>query len=105
MPWLDFGAHLAPFELPLGPLGSLCAWGSLGDPLGVPRGSLGAPWGAQGDFLRFVEKSDAQFRANVSICMRLRIKNASRNSSPDPPKVAQGPPFPTPLLAPGARMT
>ena len=47
-PWLDLGAHLVPFELPLGALGapwgpSGVPWGSLGGPLGVPGGPLGCP--------------------------------------------------------------
>ena len=54
-PWLDFGAHLALFGLPLGFLGSLWGplgvpWGSLGGPLGVPSG----PWGSLGVFWGFL---------------------------------------------------
>ena len=46
MPWLDFGAHLAPFDLPFGPLrGSM---GSLWGPSGLPRGSLGGALGCLG---------------------------------------------------------
>ena len=57
--------------------------GSLGGPLGVPRGSLvgplGVPWGAlgcTGRFSQICRKLDAQFRANVSICTRLRIDSS-----------------------------
>ena len=59
-----------------------------------------------------MQNMDAQFRANVSICMRLRIKHClaefirgNPRQPADPPKVAQRPPFPTTLLALGARMT
>ena len=40
-PWVDVGAHLAPFGLPLGP--------------------LVVSWGAQGDFLGFVKNWTSEF--------------------------------------------
>ena len=87
MSWLDFGAHLAPFDLPLGPLGPPWApfevhggyMGSLWGPMGLPLGSLGVPWGAlgcPGQFSQICRNLEAQFRANVSICTRLRIESS-----------------------------
>ena len=94
--WRAFGLNLGPtcsFGLPLGPLGA--PW----DPLGVPWGSLGdpwkspgVPWGALGcprRFSQICQKLDAQFRANVSICTRLRIES-SLPSFARPAHVARG---------------
>ena len=53
--WLECGAHLPPFWLPLDPLGAL----------GCPK-----------RFSQICRKLDAQFRANVSICTRLRIESS-----------------------------
>ena len=69
-PWLDFGAHLAPFGLPLGPLGapsgpSGLPWGSLG----VPWVPSGLPWGAQGDFIGFVKKWTSN---SEQMCLKYR---------------------------------
>ena len=87
--WAAFGLNLGPTWLPLGcswapwgphgvPWGSLgCPLGCHGGPAGIPWGSLGLPWGALGclgRFSRIFRKLDAQFRANVSICTRLRIE-------------------------------
>ena len=76
-PWAPLGWLWAA----LGPLGDPMS--SLGGPFGVPRGSLagplGVPWGALGCSRRFSQicrKLDAQFRANVSICTRLRIESS-----------------------------
>ena len=85
-PWLDLGAHLAQFELPLGALGAPWApfgvpWGFLGGPLGVPGGPLGCP----GRFSQICRKLDAQFRANVSILQCLRIKNGLAEFIPGSP--------------------
>ena len=65
-PWTPWG----PQELP---------WGSLWGPSGLPRGSLGGALGCLGVLKRFSQicrKLDAQFRANVSICTRLRIESS-----------------------------
>ena len=65
-PWTPWGPH----ELP---------WGSLRGPSGLPRGSLGGALGCLGVLKRFSQicrKLDAQFRANVSICTRLRIESS-----------------------------
>ena len=99
--WDAFGLNLGPTWLPLGcpwaprgPHGTLGApsgvpWGSLGDPLGIPWGSLGLLWGALGCPGRFswiFRKLDAQFRANVSICTRLRIESSLPEFSPGSPR-------------------
>ena len=67
--------------VPRGSLGGpLCVpWGCRGDPLGIPWGALGVPWGALGcprQFSQICRKLDTQFRANVSICTRLRIESS-----------------------------
>ena len=116
--WGAFGLNLGPTWLPLGcpwapwgshgvPWGSLgCPLGCLGAPLGIPWGSLGLPWGAlgcPGRFSPIFRKLDAQFRANVSICTRLRIEYSLRNSPANPvdpanpAEVASGPPLAAPL--------
>ena len=65
-PWAPWGLHGVSF-------------GYLGAPSGVPSGSLGLPWGPSGcprQFSQICRKLDAQFRANVSICTRLRIESS-----------------------------
>ena len=75
-----FGLPLDPFGLPLDRLGA--PW----RPLGVPCGPSGHPWGSLGgaleclgvlgQFSQICRKWDAQFRANVFICTRLRIESS-----------------------------
>ena len=65
-PWAPLGPHGAPWG-PSGVLG-----GSIGGPLGLPWGALGCP----GRFSQICRKLDTQFRANVSICTRLRIESS-----------------------------
>ena len=101
----------------LGPLGD--PMGSLRGPLGLPRGSLGGPlrvpWGAlkcTGRFSQICRNLDAQFRANVSICTRLRIEYSLPEILPRIPRIPRiqrkrhldCSSLP-PCLAPGARMT
>ena len=65
-PWTAWGLHGVPW-------GSLAVpWGTLGGPLGMPWGALGC----LGRFSQICRKLDAQFRANVSICTRLRIESS-----------------------------
>ena len=62
-PWIDFGANLAPCGLPLAP--------------------LGVPWGAQGNFIRFV-KNWTFNSEQMCLMYRAGAQNlASRNSPPD----------------------
>ena len=85
--WGAFGLNLGPAWLPSGcpwapwSLGAplRIPWGSLGGPWGIPGGSLGLPGDALGCPTRFsliFRKLDAQFRANVSNCTRLRIESS-----------------------------
>ena len=69
--WLPSTCPLGPLGTPWGPFG--VPWGSLGNPLGVPWGALGC-LGVLKRFSQICRKLDAQFRANVSICTRLRIE-------------------------------
>ena len=84
LPWGALGLLWDPLGrlwAALGPLGGPMTsfggpFGVLGDSLGGP---LGVPWGALGCLGRFsliFRKWDAQFRANVSICTRLRIESS-----------------------------
>ena len=59
-------------------LPSTCPWAPLG-PHGAPwgpSGVLGGSIGCPGRFSQICRKFDAQFRANVSICTRLRIESS-----------------------------
>ena len=121
--WCPLGLLFAALGPPGDPMGSLgnpsgLPWGSLGDPmgsLGGPSGSLGrplgVPWSLGVNRAIFSDLSKIG-RPIPSKCVYLHApahKKWPRGIHPrqpaDPPKVAQGPPFPTPLLAPGARMT